>query len=145
MEEESLIDSWNRSDSGAITENYMYFSTRTSPDVYQAEKNQQLHTIVAIILSVFSVCCLILTVYMIIFPPSSPSTPQTIIPVIRRTSDDQEVITSLIFTRHKVLMYRWGGWFVVELGMMVHRRNYYNMFISGLTHINISDVVQTSS
>ena len=107
MEEESLID-WNRSDTGAIAQSYS-FSLRTSPGVlniddYQAEKNQQLHTIIAIILSVFSVCCLILTVYMITFPPSSPSAPQTIIPVIRRNSEDQEVTNSPTFTRHKVVM-----------------------------------------
>ena len=57
-------------------------------DVYQAEKNEQLHTIVTIILSVFSVCCLILTGYMILFPPSSTSPPETVIPVIRRTEHE---------------------------------------------------------
>merc|ERR1712025_1065960 len=40
-------------------------------DDYHEEKNQQLHTILTIIVSVFSACCIILVIYMIIFPASS--------------------------------------------------------------------------
>ena len=69
-------------------------------DSYNVEKNQQLHTILAIIVSVFGACCVVLVAYMIIFPASSSSTvttsntmtssstqptPQTV-PLIKRNS-----------------------------------------------------------
>ena len=40
-------------------------------DDYNDQKNQQLHTILIIIVSVFSACCIILMVYMLMFPASS--------------------------------------------------------------------------
>ena len=40
-----------------------------SPD-YNAEKHRQLHIILAIIVSVFSACVIILVAYMLIFPAS---------------------------------------------------------------------------
>merc|ERR1712227_410344 len=70
-------------------------------DSYNVEKNQQLHTILPIIVSGFGACCVVLVAYMIIFPASSSSstvttsntmtssstqpTPQTV-PLIKRNS-----------------------------------------------------------
>merc|ERR1711923_526810 len=46
-------------------------------DNYNDEKNQQLHTILAIIVSVFGACCVVLVAYMIIFPANTSSTSTT--------------------------------------------------------------------
>ena len=94
MEEESVLVSGNRSDDKyiEITEKLFWLRTSGAVDVYQAEKKEQLYTILTIILAVFAACCLILVIYMIIFPPRSAPPPSTlVIPVIRRSSHDQQV------------------------------------------------------
>ena len=77
MEEESVLVSGNRSDDKykEITEKLFWLRTSGAVDVYQAEKKEQLYTILTIILAVFAACCLILVIYMIIFIPRSAPPP----------------------------------------------------------------------